>query len=262
MRSDPRVGLPISLVIAGAAAPWLLGQWFASDALFDVFGNGAHAITFLSIFVVLAGGAVALLFRRYARVKAGLLAGRDVIARWAVDAGSFNSFGAVAEARDRAEKRSALYLVFFFVVLIFGAFAAYDTETAPQMLAAGAALGVVVTIAFWLGNRIRKSHLEMRSGEIIVGTKGLLINDVLHVWSTPLSWLSEIEIEEGPPQALTITYGYVTRYGPQYVSVMLPVPPGRMDLAREVELRLRNIKRKYKERQAAPPTPQADRQRR
>lgn len=239
MRSDPRIGLFVSLLIAAAAALWLLGQWFASEELWALLGDATHAITFLAIFAIVAGPSVALLFYRYATVEADLLAGRNVIAHWKVDPASFKSFGAVAEVRDRAEKRGALYLIFFFIVLIFGAIALIDLEVAPAMLAMGVGMGLVVAIAFWLGNRVRKSHLQMRSGEIIVGTQGLLVNDVLHVWSAFMSWLVDAEFDKGPPPVLTITYAFWGRYGPQFVGVMLPVAPGQMDLALAVQTRLR-----------------------
>jgi len=239
MRSDPRIGLTVSLLISAAAAVWLLGQWIASEALWAILGDTSHAITFLAIFAVVACPFVALLFYRYASVKADLLAGRNVIARWKVDPAGFTSFSAVAEARDRAEKRGALYLMFFFIALIFGAIALLDREAAAAMLTAGAALALLVTIAFWLSNRVRKSHLQMRSGEIVVGTQGLLVNDVLHVWSAFLSWLVDAEVEKGPPPILTITYVVWGQYGPQFVGVMLPIAPGHMDLALAVEARLR-----------------------
>lgn len=243
MQSDPRIGLGLSLLICGAAALWLLAQWVASDAVWDmlwpVLGYGVHAITFLAIFAVIACPLVALLFYRYSRVKADLLAGRNVIARWTVDPASFKSFRAVAEARDRAEKRGALYVILFFIVLIFGGIALIDLQVAPFMLAAGAVMALLAAIAFWLSNRVRKRHLQMRSGEIIVGTEGLLVNDVLHVWSAFLSWLVGAEIEKAPRPILTITYAFWGRYGPQFVGVMLPIGPGQMDLALAVEARLR-----------------------
>lgn len=242
MRSDPRIGLTVSLLICAAAALWLLVQGFASDAMWEalwpVLGYGTHVITLLSIFAVVTCPFVALLFHRYARVKADLLAKRNVIARWTVDPASFKKFSPIAEARDRAEKRGALYLIAFFVAVIFGAIALMDPEVAPLMLMSGAALMLVATIAFWFGNHIRKGHLQMRSGEIIIGTQGLLVNDVLHVWSVPLSWLADVKLEKGPPPILTITYVFWGRYGPQFVGVMLPIGSGQMDLALAVKEQL------------------------
>lgn len=250
--TDPRIGLRISFLAGAAAASWLLAQWVASDAIWNALsrflGYGIHAITFLSIFTLVACPFVALLFYRYARVKADLLAGRNVIARWKVDPASFMTFSPVAEARDRAEKRGALYLMFFFIALIFGAFALLDPEIAPAMLTVGAGTALILAVAFWLSNRVRKRHLQMRSGEIIVGTEGLLVNDVLHVWSAFLSWLVGAEIEQGPPSILTITYAFWGRYGPQFVGVMLPIGPGQMDLALAVKERLRQAGDKRRSR--------------
>jgi hypothetical protein len=161
-----------------------------------------------------------------------------VIARWTVDPALFQAFGAAAEARDRAAKRGALYLIFFFIAAIFGVIALIDFEVAPMMLISGAAIALVMIIAFWLSNRVRKRHLQMRSGEIVVGTDGLLVNDVLHVWSVPMSWLCGAALEQGPDAILTITYATAGRYGTQHISVTLPVPPEAMALAEEVRRRL------------------------
>jgi hypothetical protein len=242
MLSDPRIGYFGSLGIAAVALLWLIAQWLASDAiwhaLWPFLGYGTHAVTLLSIFLLLAAPLVSLLFRRYARVKSDLMAGRDVIARWTVDPKLFQTFGTVAEARDRNEKRGALYVILVFILVIFGLFALYDPEFAPQMLIAGGAIALVMTVAFWLSNRVRKQHLKMRSGEIIVGPQGLLVNDVLHVWATPLSWLSRVDLEQGPPVVMTITYAIVGRSGTQHIGVMLPVPPEATQQAEEVRRRL------------------------
>jgi hypothetical protein len=78
----------------------------------------------------------------------------------------------------------------------------------------------------------------MRSGEIIVGTHGLMVNDVLHVWNVPMSWLVNVELELGPPAMMTISYVITGRYGPQHIGVLLPVPSEAIPLAEEVKRRL------------------------
>lgn len=242
MLSDPRIGFFVSLGIAAVGLLWLLAQWLASEAVWDALwpflGYGTHAVTLISILLVVAGPLVSLLFRRYAKVKSDLLAGRDVIARWKVDPALFQTVGAVAESRDRAEKRGALYVILVFVGVVFGLFALVDPEIALQMLGAGAVVVLVVAVAFWLGNRVRRRHLQFRSGEIIVGTRGLLVNGVLHVWRVPMSWLSAVDLEQGPPAALSIDYVIAGRYGPQHIGVVLPVPSEAMQLAELVKRRL------------------------
>ena len=66
---------------------------------------------------------------------------------------------------------------------------------------------------------------------------GMLSNPRIGLFVSLAIALSDVTIEKGPPAALTITYTYLARYGPQGVSVMLPVPAGCMTRAREVEKR-------------------------
>jgi hypothetical protein len=231
MLSDPRIGLVASLIVVGFGVLWFAALWLAGDEIWERLGDLQHAITFFSIFAIASGLAVSLLFRRYASVRADLLAGRDVLARWTVDPSEFSEFSPVAEARDRADKRGALTLILGLMVLIFGAFGIYDPEAAPMMFAIGGGFAVIIVLAFLWSNRIRRKHLAFRTGEVIVGRRGLLVNGVLHVWGGFLSWLSGATLEKGPPAILTITYGYLARYGPQYVSVALPVPQDRLPLA-------------------------------
>jgi hypothetical protein len=230
VRSDPRIGLIVSLVAATAGVFWLLAQWLFADTLFAALSYGMHAITLVTILLVAAAPAVALLFWLYATVKGDLLVGRKVVARWQVDAARFRAVGKTADARDRAEKRGALYMILVLIVLAFGAIALFDLEAAPAMLVAAAILAAVIALAYWLGERARRSHLEFRSRDVIVGSDGLLVNDVLHVWATPLSWLAGVEIESKPYPAAAITYAYWTNVGPQFQTVILPLPADRPDL--------------------------------
>lgn len=238
MLSDPRIGLIVSLLVALLAGGWLMAQGLFSDSLFEGLGYARHAITLLAIFLLLGGVAVALLFRRFHRVRTDLLEGRNVIARWTVDPQSFRAFATVADERDRQDKQGALLMVLGFIVVIFGAFAVFDREAAPAMLSVAAAVGVAVVLAFLFGNRVRRKQLKPRSGDIIVGTDGVLVNGVLHVWGVFLTWLRGATLEPGPPAILTINYAFLTRYGVQEVGVMLPVPADATAAAERAERQL------------------------
>jgi hypothetical protein len=235
MLTDPRVGLWTSIAVAGAAAIWLLAQWVFGEDLFDRMSYALYAVDFIAIFLLLAGLAVMLLFRRYQRVKADLIEGRNVLAKWSTDPATFAAFATVADARDRKDKLGTMLMVFGFIVVIFGAFAVFDPDVAPFMLTMAAALMGIIVLAVLYGNRVRRKQLQPRSGEIIVGTDGLLVNDVLHVWRTPLSWFIGSRIESGPPTLMTITYGFLARYGVQTVDVLLPVPDDQVGVAQQLQ---------------------------
>jgi hypothetical protein len=238
MLSDPRIGFGVSLGVAAVAALWLLAQWLAAEVLWPRLGYAMHAVTLLAIFLLAASGPIAYLFRHYARVREDLRAGRDVIARWRVDPELFRTFGRAAVARDSAEKRSALYAILLFMLLVFGAFALFDPQAASGMLAIGALAAAAIVAAFALGKRTALVHARLRSGEIIVGRSGLLANDVLHVWGSFLSRLSKVSLHQGRHPSLTISYFILTRLGPQEVSVDVPFSPDQLPLAQEVQRRL------------------------
>lgn len=238
MLSNPRIGFGGSLGIGAAAVLWLIAQAVASDLLWSSFGTTMHAITLLAIFLLLLSGPVAFLFHQYATVRADLRAGRNVIARWHVEPKLFVAFSKAELSRDLGEKRSALILILIAIAIAFGAFASFDPEAAGGMLTMGAIVGSAMIIAFWLGNRTIRKHLQIRSGDIIVGTRGLLVNDVLHVWGNYLSWLSGVTLKQGTHPSLTITYSFLGRYGPQQVAVTLPFSPAELNLALQVKQKL------------------------
>mgnify|MGYP001342108789 CR=1 FL=1 len=211
----------------------------------------------------LAAGGV---FHRLATVKAELLAGNRVLARWSVDRATFERFVPLALADDRADKRQALVTVWFFLAVIFGGFAIYDPEVAVPMMSVAAFVAAIVERAAAWGITRRGSPTEvaeqadvvsvhlalndetrgllgadffaaMRDGVVIVGERGLLLNGVLHCWGIPFSWLSNAALDESKPD-LTVMYAYLSRYGPQFVTVTLPVSAATLDQARIAEQRL------------------------
>jgi hypothetical protein len=239
MLSDPRIGFGISLGIAVAAATWLIGQLVASDLLWPMLGFTTHALTLLAIFLLLTSILAACVFREYALVRADLLADRNVLARWRMDEAVFRAFGKAQAARELGERRTALHILLIFVAVIFGGFALLDFAAARSMIASGALVALTITAAFFAGNRVTRKQLTMRSGEVIVGKRGVLVNGVLHVWGTFLSRLSGATLERGSNPALRISYSVLARHARQEVAVTLPLAPHQIDMARNVVRQLR-----------------------
>lgn len=243
MRGDPRKGVIVSLLIAGAAGLWVLVAALAGDAMHDAIGGIMFPITFLAIFAAVSALGVAALFWRYLRVRSDLLAGRNVIAQWHLDEADLDAARPTALTADRRAKRGALVTILVFVALIFGAFAVFDPDAAPIMLAVAGFVVLSVVLAYWLGNRATQRQWQMASGEVIVGRDGLLFNGTLHIWSTMMSGKVRAGFDEGPPPLLAVRYSYVTRAGMQPVTVILPVPTDAIELARSVPAKLRQRRR-------------------
>ncbi len=240
MRFDPLRGLFASLFIVAASLVWVAALQFGDAVLFERLGYTMHAITLLAIFAFVAGLAVAGLFLRFHHVRAELLAGRRVVGQWRVDAATFAAFAPKALDADRRDKRQALAVVGFFIVVIFGGFALFDREAAPAMLGfAGATLALMVA-AYALGQRAMARQLEYRDGEVIVGERGLLFNDVLHMWGAPLSWLTGARLSRDG-RALQVDYAFLSRLGAQGVCVLVPVPPDARGQAEAAAERLQML---------------------
>lgn len=220
MLSDPRKALLISLIFVILPLFWFAALAFDADAAFDAVGDAGPPITFLSIVIFFIGAAVALVFRRLAAIKSELLAGRRVIARWRVGRQASRRFSHYADEEDEKDKKQTLYIVLGFLFVAFGGVALFDRKAAPTMLAIGAGVAILTILAYWLGRRATAAHLEFRTGEMIVGERGLLCDGVLHAWDVPLSWLADASLG---PMALEVTYAYYARSGAQYVTARLPV---------------------------------------
>lgn len=242
MLSDPRRGLIGALAVVAAALGWFAALVFAEDAIWARLGMSMHAVTFLAIFLALAGAAAAWIFMRFGQARADLLAGRDVLARWRVEAAQLAAFAPRALADEAADKRGALITIWVFLALIFGGFALADPEAAPAMLSAAAGVGVAVGLAYLIGRRVARRQLDFHGGEAIIGARGLMFNGVLHAWAVPLTRLNGARIvAQGP--ALVVAYRYLTRYGFQSVEAAVPFPASAREEATRAAARLNALAR-------------------
>ena len=92
MLSDPKRWMWGALGVAVLTGLWLLVQWPHGDDLFSAMSYGLYAADLVAILALVAGAVVALLFWRFAQVRADLLAGRRVVGRWRVGAEDFAAF--------------------------------------------------------------------------------------------------------------------------------------------------------------------------
>jgi hypothetical protein len=220
MLVDPQKAMLISLFFALGPMVWFAALALDADGAAAAVGGAAAPVTFLSIFVFLAAVITALVFRRLASIKAELLAGRRVIARWRVSRKGFDRFSSRARVRDTIEKRQALFVVLGFLFVIFGGFALYDRDAAPMMSGFAVVIAISIFLAYLLGQRAMAEHLKFRTGEMIVGERGLLCDGVLHAWDIPLSRLADASLGR---DSLEVTYAYYARSGTQYATALLPV---------------------------------------
>lgn len=220
MTADPRVLLAIALITLVVAGLWLISAWVFADWLHQSIGDLSFVLTLVALLAFFSAIVVSFIFYKLHVVKRDLSSGRNVIARWRISSADLDAFRKVALTEDDQEKRQALFTMFAFILVIFGAIAAFDQRVAAPMMITAVSLMLVLSIAYAVGKRITTSHLTMRSGEVIIGKEGVLVNDVLHVWAVPLSRLSDAGLAN---DVMYVDYAYWGRSGPQCVTIRLPV---------------------------------------
>ncbi|MBP0650461.1 hypothetical protein J8J40_25785, partial [Mycobacterium tuberculosis] len=99
----------------------------------------------------ITGVVVAMLFRRFVRVRRDLVAGRDVVARWTVGAGDWRAFAGHAGAAVRADHRAILVTILAFAVLICGGLAAVHPRDAVIFFWIGLGIAAVGGLGWLLG---------------------------------------------------------------------------------------------------------------
>ncbi len=227
MRSDPRTGYWVSLSVAAIAVAWLGLFALDGDALHDRLGSAAFAITFIALFLAISAVIVAMLFRRFVRVRNDLVAGSDVVARWTVDPEDWPAFAEHAGEATRADHRAILVAILAFDVVICSVLAAINPGDATIFLWIGLGIAAVGCLGWLLGRRAMADHLTFRTGDVIVGRRGMLVNGVLHVWGYAGARLDAVQvIDDEKPNRLAFTYSWIARTGRQYATAYAPIPDG------------------------------------
>lgn len=223
--------------IAGAAAlgaaAWLAFYLLEGDAARAALGSGAHALAFLSFFLLIVAAIVLGFLHRFRRVRGALLAGRDVLARWHVDAAEWQRFRAATEPETETGRRSTALAIAAFAVIVTAGIALVVQKDFGILAAIAAGIACIGLAGWALGRRIERAQLAYRDGEVIVGRGALLCNGVLHVWQIIGSQLCSATLDERDPARLNLAYRYWTRFGPRLVEIAAPVPAGALPAARQ-----------------------------
>lgn len=227
MLSDPRRALWITIAVGALAALWIGVYVLFNEELLDAIGDGAHASAFLSAVIAVSCVFIALMFRRFARVREGLRL-QQALARWRVERGEWKTFARAVAPGVAADMRMTLGLIVFFAVVIPGAMALGGMDPAILFWIALGIIGVGF-LGYGLGRRQTAAVYRYRGGEVALGRDGIEVNGTYHVWGVVGSHLVSAEIEEHVvPARLTLVYAYWMRAGEQFVTVYAPVPAAEL----------------------------------
>ena len=231
MLSDPLRAMRVTLAVGGAALVWIAAYAILNEAILDAIGDAAHALFFASIVVAASSAVIALVFRRFDRIRGELMAGRT-LARWRVTKQEWEAFARKDEPATRADQRVTLGLIVFFAVVIPAVMALGGGD--PQVLAVIAlGVGAVGFLGYGLGRRQAQAVARYRDGVVALGPDGIIVNGAFHSWRTVGGRIVGAGIDaRETPALMTLVYAYWLRSGEQHVTVRAPVPRASLDAAR------------------------------
>jgi hypothetical protein len=238
MLSDPLRAFRVTVAVGLLATAWVAIYALFNERLRAAVGDGAHASAFLAGAVAIASLFVAVMFRRFARIRAGLIEGR-ALARWRASPEEWSAFARAAEPHVAADQRVTLGLILVFAILIPGAMALFGGD-AKSLAFIALGIAAVGAAGYGLGRRHAAKSLRYRDGAVALGRDGLIVNGAFHGWTIFGSRFVDADIDETrAPAILRVAYVYRSRSGEQSVTARAPVPKQALAQARAAVAALR-----------------------
>ena len=230
-RSNPQrrflwISLGVSLLgVAMILAPELLD--------IDIFSGGG-ALIFLGIFLIPVGLFVALLFRRRAQVLDRLFAEKDLLAHWTYAPGEWETYAHKDHRFRSSNAKKIFFLIAFFSVLFSLVFLLVDFESgrfvALVLAVVVLLMAGVAKLSVWLPQRRNAEG----PGELLLSAEGLWLAGELHTWTVGGARLEEVAYAPGDTTILSFTYSAPNNGGPQYYTVLVPIPRGEEGQAKAI----------------------------
>ncbi len=205
--------------------------------------KGGGAIIFIGSFLALTSIIVFFYYRKRAKQLSQILSGEDVLAKWEYDRFFWQNYADKYLQKYLAMNKSTLLLVSVMIIIIFGAIMIADPEVAETMGLIGAGLIALVTLVAYISPKISAKNLAKSHPIAIIGKNCVLIGRQFHSWGMFGNRLENVKISEEEINTLEIQYSYQTRYGRTNVTVIIPIPQGKLEESQAVARRLMEEKR-------------------
>ena len=204
--------------------------------------SGGYAISFVSLFGVIAGIIVVLVYRGLSSRFDAIVGGMDVLAHWTYDPEIWRKYSNAEYEESVAEIKPLFYVTSAMCLVVgVGAFL-WDHEAGIYVL--GVMIGVIILMA--LVAFLTRMHLHhdnlLRPGEAIISKKAVLLNNRLFYWDYFGSRLGKIEVKKNKDYSVLVfnTWAPTMTFGQSY-SVRVPVPPGEETTASEIATKLSRL---------------------
>jgi len=154
----------------------------------------------------------------------------EVLAYWMFTAEEWKQFLALEKKR---RKSSTSYEAAAIVIL--GTIGLMSMRDASLWMALLVSI-VIAAIVSWLRWVLTMNSFGnvLPKNEVTITDQSILINDKLNPYRSENYWLDKIQILDGDPDVLEITYAWNTRKGNTFDEMRVPIPKGKRDEALNV----------------------------
>ena len=155
---------------------------------------------------------------------------REVLAYWIFPADEWKKFIAL----ERKRRKSSTFYEFL-VVVIFGTLILVFLKATGLWLGFSISL-IIALIISWLRYVLTMNAFSkvLPDNTVIITDQSVMINDKLNPYRSENFWLEKIQILDGDPDVLEITYAWNTRKGKTFDELRVPIPKGKREEAQRL----------------------------
>lgn len=155
---------------------------------------------------------------------------KEVLAHWTFTADEWKKF-LILEKKRRKSSTGAEGVA----IVILGTLALMTFRDATFWMAFGVS-AVLAVIISWLRWVLTMSSIGsvLPINEVTITDQSVLINDKLNPYRSDNYWLDKIQVLDGDPEVLEITYAWNTRKGKTFDEMRIPIPKGKKEEAQDV----------------------------
>lgn len=221
MSRNVRLVRRLWILCGGLCAAVLLP--FLAD--WDMMADGYAWVTIVG-FAAVATGVTAVVLQRRVRWDRDLGTGtRDLLAEWTVPDALWRRVTRRQFEQQTTVKRGLLLIVWFWCIVIGGAFMILDPANGWAVAGVmGLLMAITAGAALWFPRR-RGHRLTTAPHRVAVARTRVLLGDEWHSWAGPGARLRSARlVNEDGEHWLEVRYSYLSRVGVLTESVLLPVP--------------------------------------
>lgn len=198
--------------------------------------EGGFAISFVSLFITVAGAVVGVMFLGFACKLDKLLRGEGVLAHWVYQPAFWTEFTQKEYLRENSEKKWLFLIVAAFALFFGFLFWIIDSDAGFWVFLVMLGVTGLCFVAWQLSSYINLRHNSSGGAkEVYISKEAIYLNNKFYTWKAPLTRFKSVTQENncGLP-VLAFRYTLYSWTGPQTYTIRVPIPSGKEQTAERI----------------------------